>query len=275
MRLSSGCSARPSGAGPVTIAWKRRPLWSTSTMSPVWIPQAAYASQPPRYEPGIGYHDVPAVALSIRPSRCRRMPGSLTLANPTSLRTWQRQALDRLADWQGRTFPDLSGAGCRQDATGARARQAAARAPDGQPCGGPVPHDAADTPMGERRCRARRATTARRAGAASAGATSTQGRGGHLCARGERPARVGGEGGAGHAGVSSTRGGTTSARISPGARASNGRLRPRHGGCCCRVRHFARTPRRSRACAMTPSGWPSPTCPTPTPRRSPTGSVAQ
>ena len=31
---------------------------------------------------------------------CRRMPGSLTLANPTSLRAWQRQALDRLADWQ-------------------------------------------------------------------------------------------------------------------------------------------------------------------------------
>jgi superfamily II DNA or RNA helicase len=32
------------------------------------------------------------------------MPGSLTLADPTSLRAWQRLALDRLADWQDGPF---------------------------------------------------------------------------------------------------------------------------------------------------------------------------
>jgi len=32
------------------------------------------------------------------------MPGSLTLANPTSLRAWQRQALEQLADWQDGPF---------------------------------------------------------------------------------------------------------------------------------------------------------------------------
>ena len=38
---------------------------------------------------------------------------------------------------------------------------------------------------------------------------------------------------------------------------------------------FAPTRRRSRACATTPRGWSSPTSPTPTPRPSPTGSVAR
>jgi superfamily II DNA or RNA helicase len=32
------------------------------------------------------------------------MPGSLTLAHPTSLRAWQRQALEQLADWQDGPF---------------------------------------------------------------------------------------------------------------------------------------------------------------------------
>ncbi len=37
-------------------------------------------------------------------ARCRRMPGSLTRTSPTSLRAWQRRALDRLAGWRGGPF---------------------------------------------------------------------------------------------------------------------------------------------------------------------------
>ena len=48
----------------------------------------------------------PARPHPIDPSvPCRRMPGSLrTLANPTSLRSWQRLALDRLAGWEDGPF---------------------------------------------------------------------------------------------------------------------------------------------------------------------------
>ena len=50
-------------------------------------------------------------------------------------------------------------------------------------------------------------------------------------------------------------------------------LRPRHAGCCCPGRRFDPTRRRSPASPTTPTGSPSPTCPTPTLRLFSTGSA--
>ena len=156
---------------------------------------------------------------------------------------------------------DLGCARRRQDAPGARARRRPAREAGLQARRRALPDDAADAPVGRGRGGARRAAPA---GCRVRGpAARLSRRRGHLRAGRERPVGVGAKAPPRHVRRSSTRP-TISARTWPGASASRRRSRRPSAGCCSPARRFARTPRRSRASATTPTAWPCPTSPTPT-----------
>ncbi len=103
------------------------------------------------------------------------MPGSLTTRPPsTSLRAWQRHALDAARRVAGGPVPDLGRARRRQDAPGARARPRAARA--GGPLGRVVvlcPTTPLTRQWARAAARARRAAAAGRRAGRARRATST------------------------------------------------------------------------------------------------------